>query len=165
LIAKALVHEPRVLFLDEPSAGVDVELRRDIWNVVRGLRDQGVTILLTTHYIEEAEQIADRVGVIHKGELVLVEETHSLIRRMGQRQLVLRLMSPLQQLPAALAPWAPALAADGMTLHCNFSQDISGAETAQLLQILGSAAIAVRDLQTQQSSLEEIFVQLVQSKS
>jgi len=165
LIAKALVHEPRVLFLDEPSAGVDVELRRDIWNVVRGLRDQGVTILLTTHYIEEAEQIADRVGVINKGELVLVEETHSLIRRMGQRQLVLRLGSPLQQLPAALAPWAPTLSADGMTLHCSFSQDISGGETAQLLQVLGSEAIAVQDLQTQQSSLEEIFVQLVQSKS
>ena len=133
--------------------------------MVRGLRDQGVTSLLTTHYIEEAEQIADRVGVIHKGELVLVEETHSLIRRMGQRQLVLHLMSPLQQLPAALAPWAPPLPADGMTRHCNFSQDITGAETAHLLQILSSAAIAVRDLQTQQSSLEEIFVQLVQSKS
>jgi ABC-2 type transport system ATP-binding protein len=161
LIAKALVHEPRVLFLDEPSAGVDVELRRDIWTVVRGLREQGVTIILTTHYIEEAEQIADRVGVIHKGELVLVEETGTLIRRMGQRQLVVRLTAPQQQAPATLAPWAPVLSGDGLTLHCRFTQDISGIEISPLLLALQQEGISVRDLQTEQSSLEEIFVQLV----
>ena len=161
LIAKALVHEPRVLFLDEPSAGVDVELRRDIWTAVRNLRQQGVTIILTTHYIEEAEQIADRVGVIHKGELMLVEETGTLIRRMGQRQLLVRLTAPLQQIPPSLAPWAPTLGSDALTLQCRFTQDISGTEVAQVLQALHHEGLSVRDLQTEQSSLEDIFVQLV----
>lgn len=163
LIAKALIHEPRVLFLDEPSAGVDVELRRDIWDVVRGLKASGVTIILTTHYIEEAEQIADRVGVIDKGRMVLVEDTRTLIRRLGQRFLRLQLAAPLAAVPAPLADLATVLSEDGLTLHCTFPHDIDGDGTARLLQTLAATGVAVRDLQTGQSSLEDIFLQLVRA--
>lgn len=163
LIAKALIHEPRVLFLDEPSAGVDVELRRDIWEVVRALKASGVTIILTTHYIEEAEQIADRVGVIDKGRMVLVEDTRTLIRRLGQRFLRLQLAAPLAQVPSSLADFAPVLSDDGLTLHCTFPHDIDGAGTERLLQALAAAGTVVRDLQTGQSSLEDIFLQLVRA--
>jgi len=162
LIAKALSHNPRVLFLDEPSAGVDVELRRDMWAVVRSLRDQGVTIILTTHYIEEAEQMADRIGILNKGQLVLVEDTATLIHRLGRRQLTLTLQQPLAALPPGLDATDLSLSEDGLTLICSFEQ-ASGQmpPITQLLRQLEQAGCSVRDLHTQQSSLEEIFVQLV----
>ena len=161
LIAKALSHEPRVLFLDEPSAGVDVELRRDMWNVVRGLRDAGVTIILTTHYIEEAEEMADRIGIISRGELILVEEKATLMQKLGRKQLTLHLQDALTRIPAALAEYGLTLSADGMTLVYSFENEGGRARITALLRQLSETGITFRDLETSQSSLEEIFVSLV----
>jgi ABC-2 type transport system ATP-binding protein len=161
MIAKALAHEPQVLFLDEPTAGVDVELRRDMWNVVRELRDSGVTIILTTHYIEEAEEMADRIGVINHGEIILVEQKTELMRKLGKKQMTLQLHSPLAALPDALAPFKLELKADGSELL--YTYDTQGERTGitLLLGALGEQGIRFRDLSTDQSSLEEIFVSLV----
>ena len=161
LIAKALSHEPRLLFLDEPSAGVDVELRRDMWNVVRGLRDSGVTIILTTHYIEEAEEMADRVGVISRGELILVEDKATLMRKLGRKQLTLHLQEPLPAIPTVLNDYGLNLSADGMTLVYSFENEGGRVRITGLLRQLGEAGVTFRDLETSQSSLEEIFVSLV----
>jgi len=163
LIAKALAHEPRLLFLDEPTAGVDVELRRDMWNVVRTLRDTGVTVILTTHYIEEAEEMADRIGVINRGELVLVEEKDELMRKLGRKELTLHLQVPLEALPPELDGYALQLSEDGTEL--TYVYDTQGERTGitTLLQDLSGAGIRFRDLQTRQSSLEEIFVSLVRN--
>jgi ABC-2 type transport system ATP-binding protein len=163
LIAKALAHEPQVLFLDEPTAGVDVELRGHMWQVVRELRASGVTIILTTHYIEEAELMADRVGVISKGELVVVEEKHELMRKMGRKQLTLHLNEPLASLPPRLAPYRLALAHDGRELVYTYDTQAQRTGITGLLDDLAAAGIEFRDLQTTQSSLEEIFVDLVKS--
>ena len=165
MIAKALSHEPQILFLDEPSAGVDVELRRDMWDMVRGLRASGVTIILTTHYIEEAEQMADRIGVISKGELILVEDKAALMQKLGKRQLKLQLKSPLARIPEALAGRALELSADGRELVYTF--DTQGTETGieALLHALGEHGIAYKDLQSSESSLEEIFVSLVRAQA
>ena len=163
MIAKALVHEPKVLFLDEPSAGVDVELRKDMWQLVRALRDSGVTIILTTHYIEEAEQMADRIGVINKGELILVEDKATLISKLGRKELRLHLAQQLQSIPAALAGYALTLADDGMMLVFTFHNDAERARIAALLREVHQAGIEFRDLETRQSSLEDIFVSLVRS--
>ncbi|KGI77725.1 multidrug ABC transporter ATP-binding protein [Oleiagrimonas soli] len=163
MIAKALSHEPEILFLDEPTAGVDVELRRDMWEVVRGLRERGVTIILTTHYIEEAEQMADRVGVINKGRIMLVEDTAELMRKLGEKRLILQLSEPLQRVPETLASHRLTLAADGRELV--YTYDAQGERTGitGLLRELSAAGITFRDLSTKQSSLEEIFVNLVRS--
>jgi ABC-2 type transport system ATP-binding protein len=161
MIAKALVHEPQLLFLDEPSAGVDVELRRDMWQRIRELRDSGVTIILTTHYIEEAEEMADRIGIINKGELVLVEDKATLIRKLGRKELRLHLREKLAAVPAALAGWKLGLSDDGMTLVFVFSDEAERARIAQLLREVGQAGIEFKDLETRQSSLEDIFVSLV----
>jgi ABC-2 type transport system ATP-binding protein len=161
LIAKALSHEPRVLFLDEPSAGVDVELRRDMWNVVRGLRDSGVTIILTTHYIEEAEEMADRIGIISRGELIVVEDKATLMHKLGRKQLTLHLQDALSGVPVALAEYGLSLSADGMTLVYSFENEGGRARITTLLRQLSEAGVAFRDLETSQSSLEEIFVSLV----
>jgi len=165
LIAKALAHEPRVLFLDEPTAGVDVELRRDMWRVIRELRDTGVTIILTTHYIEEAEEMADRVGVINKGEIVLVEEKAELMRKLGRKQLALHLAVPLAAVPDGLSAHNLELSEGGEELI--YTYDTTGERTGitTLLQDLNAAGIRFRDLQTRQSSLEEIFVNLVRTPS
>jgi ABC-2 type transport system ATP-binding protein len=162
MIAKALVHEPRILFLDEPSAGVDVELRRDMWKTVRALRDAGVTVILTTHYIEEAEEMADRIGVIHKGELILIEEKTTLMRKLGRKELVLHLAEPLRAIPTSLAPFNLALHADGHTLIYGFESEGGRERITQLLRELNQLGLAFRDLETRQSSLEDIFVSLVQ---
>jgi ABC-2 type transport system ATP-binding protein len=161
LIAKALSHEPRILFLDEPTAGVDVELRKDMWQVVRSLRASGVTIILTTHYIEEAEDMADRVGVISKGEIILVEDKAELMRKLGRKQLTLHLHKRLKAIPAALAPYQLTLANGGHELV--YSYDTQGERTGitRLLDELAAADIRFKDLHTTQSSLEEIFVNLV----
>jgi ABC-2 type transport system ATP-binding protein len=161
MIAKALSHEPRILFLDEPSAGVDVELRRDMWAVVRGLRDAGVTIILTTHYIQEAEEMADRVGVINKGELILVDDKAALMHKLGRKQLILHLQSPLTTLPDSLADIGLALTADCSTLSLSYDADRERPPVATILRRLEEAGIAYRDLETRQSSLEDIFVNLV----
>lgn len=165
LIAKALAHEPRVLFLDEPTAGVDVELRKDMWNVVEDLRSQGVTIILTTHYIEEAEAIADRIAVINKGEILLVEETSELVARMGQKQLNIELTEKIDAVPGALEPHGLELSDDGLRL--TYVYDTRGDRTGitTLLADLQTAGVQMKDLQTQQSSLEEIFVGLVKESS
>jgi ABC-2 type transport system ATP-binding protein len=164
LIAKALAHEPRVLFLDEPTAGVDVELRRDMWALVRGLRETGVTIILTTHYIEEAEEMADRIGVISKGEIIVVEQKAELMSKLGRKQLTLNLQEPLSEIPASLAPYGLELQAGGCELV--YTYDAQGQRTGitRLLTDLSAAGVAFRDLQTEQSSLEEIFVGLVKDK-
>jgi len=161
LIAKALAHEPQVLFLDEPTAGVDVELRQDMWQVVRELRDSGVTIILTTHYIEEAELMADRVGVINKGELIVVEEKEELMRKMGSKRMVLQLHKELAQVPASLASHNLTLAAGGKELVYTYDTRAGRIGITGLLDDLAAAGIGFRDLQTSQSSLEEIFVGLV----
>jgi ABC-2 type transport system ATP-binding protein len=161
MIAKALVHEPRLLFLDEPTAGVDVELRRDMWQLVRELRTSGVTIILTTHYIEEAEEMADRIGIINNGRLMLVEEKDKLMRKLGRKELRLHLQEKLETVPAPLAPWKLALAADGMTLVFTFGTELEQARIAQLLREVTACGIEFRDLETQQSSLEDIFVSLL----
>ncbi|RCV87374.1 ABC transporter ATP-binding protein [Billgrantia montanilacus] len=167
LIAKALAHEPKVLFLDEPTAGVDVELRREMWEVVRQLRDQGVTIILTTHYIEEAEEMADRIGVILRGELVLVEEKAALMRQLGRKELTLHLDHALDQVPAALAGHDLALTEEGHALVYTYdvARQEEGTGIAGLLADLEATGIRVKDLHTRQSSLEEIFVSLVRERA
>ncbi|MCX7042034.1 MAG: ABC transporter ATP-binding protein [Gammaproteobacteria bacterium] len=163
LIAKALSHEPRVLFLDEPTAGVDVELRRDMWQMVRDLRASGVTIILTTHYIEEAEEMADRIGVINKGELILVEDKAVLMRKLGKKQLTLHLQSPLDRIPDALASPALELAEDGHALVYTFDAQQEETGIAPLLQQLAAQGIVFKDLHSSESSLEDIFVSLLHS--
>jgi ABC-2 type transport system ATP-binding protein len=165
LIAKALSHEPRVLFLDEPSAGVEVELRRDMWQLVRTLRDTGVTIILTTHYIEEAEEMADRVGVMRKGRLVLVEDKAELMRKLGKKQLTLQLQQPLAEVPALLAPYALELSADGNELRFTYDTRSGHLDMVGFMQRLAEAGIAFKDLHTTQSSLEDIFVSLVHEEA
>ena len=161
MIAKALSHEPDILFLDEPTAGVDVELRRDMWNLVRRLREQGVTIILTTHYIEEAEEMADRVGVILKGELILVEEKTALMKKLGKKTLTLYLQDPLDAVPAELAEWNVTLKAEGHELEYVFDSNQEKTGVPSLLRRLSDLGIAFKDLNTSQSSLEDIFVSLV----
>jgi ABC-2 type transport system ATP-binding protein len=165
MIAKALAHEPRVLFLDEPTAGVDVELRRDMWDLVRRMRDQGVTIILTTHYIDEAEEMADRIGVINHGELVVVEEKSRLMKKLGKRQLTLTLQEPLPAIPPELGEWSLALNANGHELQFTFDASVEQTGVAPLLRRLEQLGISYRDLNTQESSLEEIFVSLVGRKA
>ena len=161
MIAKALSHEPDILFLDEPTAGVDVELRRDMWNMVRGLRERGVTIILTTHYIEEAEEMADRVGVISKGRLILVEEKHALIKKMGRKTLTLNLADPLTAIPAELGEWTLELAGEGHELVYEFDSQAEATGVPSLLRRMSDLGIGFKDLNTTQSSLEDIFVGLV----
>jgi ABC-2 type transport system ATP-binding protein len=161
LIAKALSHEPEILFLDEPTAGVDVELRRDMWALVRRLRESGVTIILTTHYIEEAEEMADRIGVISKGKLILVEDKTTLMKKLGRKQLNVHLSEPLAAIPPALSDWNLALKDGGCELEYSFDSNEKGAGIPALLRHLGELGIAYKDLQTRQSSLEDIFVSLV----
>ena len=166
MIAKALAHEPEILFLDEPTAGVDVELRRDMWALVRQLRDQGVTIILTTHYIDEAEEMADRIGIINKGELILVEEKANLMQKLGKRRLTLNLQEPIERLPDTLTGWPLALTAGGNQLEYTFDAHAAAAgahprDIPSLLRRLGELGIGFKDLHTSQSSLEEIFVSLV----
>jgi ABC-2 type transport system ATP-binding protein len=164
LIAKALSHEPNILFLDEPTAGVDVELRKDMWEIVRALRASGVTIILTTHYIEEAEEMADRIGVISKGEIILVEDKAALMHKLGKKQLTLQLNHKLDAIPPACAPYGLTLAADGGELI--YTYDTQGERTGitALLKALNEAGIRFRDLSTTQSSLEDIFVDLVRQE-
>jgi len=161
MIAKALAHEPQVLFLDEPTAGVDVELRQDMWNVVRGLQASGVTIILTTHYIEEAEEMADRIGVINRGEIILVEQTAELMRKLGKKQMTLQLHAPLTELPPSLAQFALELNADGYELVYTYDTRSDRTGITTLLSAVAEAGIRFKDLSTTQSSLEEIFVSLV----
>jgi ABC-2 type transport system ATP-binding protein len=165
MIAKALSHEPKILFLDEPSAGVDVELRRDMWEMVRLLRENGVTIILTTHYIEEAEEMADRVGVISKGELILVEEKAALMRKLGKKQLLLDLQSPLEKVPEDLNGYTLDLADSGRKLIYSYDAQANETGIPQLLRSLAELHIDFKDLHTEQSSLEDIFVSLVSTRS
>jgi len=165
MIAKALSHEPRILFLDEPTAGVDVELRRDMWAMVRKLRESGVTIILTTHYIEEAEEMADRIGVINKGEIILVEDKAVLMEKLGKRQLTIQLQAPLTAIPAALSDYRLELSADGGELTYSFDAQHEGTGIAGLMRQLAGSGVDFKDLQTRQSSLEDIFVSLVRSPS
>jgi ABC-2 type transport system ATP-binding protein len=161
LIAKALAHEPRVLFLDEPTAGVDVELRRDMWALLRRLRDDGVTIILTTHYIAEAEEMADRVGVIHKGRLIVVEAKAELMKKLGKKQLMLHLQEPLEEVPEGLRAWELELNHGGTELRLTFQAGEEQSCIPALLRRIGELGIEFRDLNTRESSLEEIFVDLV----
>jgi ABC-2 type transport system ATP-binding protein len=161
MIAKALSHEPAILFLDEPSAGVDVELRRDMWNLVRDLRRDGTTIILTTHYIEEAEEMADRVGVIRKGELVALDDTAVLMRQMGKKTLKIALDPPLAALPAELEPWGAVIEDDGHSLCYRFDSHAETTGISGLMRRLDELDIGYKDLSTEQSSLEDIFVSLV----
>jgi ABC-2 type transport system ATP-binding protein len=164
LIAKALSHEPEVLFLDEPTAGVDVELRRDMWALVRGLRESGVTIILTTHYIDEAEEMADRIGVISKGELIVVEEKIELMKKLGKKQLTFNLQEPLAAVPLELSDWRLALKADGHELEYTFESNEERNGISTLLKRLSDLGIGFKDLNSHQSSLEEIFVSLVSDR-
>lgn len=164
MIAKALSHEPDILFLDEPTAGVDVELRRDMWNMVRKLRERGVTIILTTHYIEEAEEMADRVGVISGGKLILVEEKQALMRKLGRKTLTLNLAELLAEVPAELAQWNVQLASDGHELIYEFDSQAESTGVPSLLRRMSDLGIGFKDLHTKQSSLEDIFVGLVHHK-
>src|ERR687894_547541 len=164
MIAKALSHEPQILFLDEPTAGVDVELRREMWEMVRSLRGSGVTIILTTHYIVEAEEMADRIGVINNGEIILVEEKAELMRQLGQKQLTLQLHDELTEIPATLADYNLELAADGYELVYTYDTRSGRADIAALLADLNNTGVRFKDLQTKQSSLEEIFVSLVREE-
>ncbi len=163
MIAKALSHEPKILFLDEPTAGVDVELRRDMWEMVRGLRESGVTIILTTHYIEEAEEMADRIGVIRKGEIILVEDKDVLMRKLGRKSLTIQLREPLAAVPAGLESFALELDADGHRLVYGFDTQSEDTRIADLLRRLHDAGIDFSDLNTEESSLEDIFVSLVRA--
>ena len=165
MIAKALSHEPQILFLDEPTAGVDVELRRDMWEMVRALRESGVTIILTTHYIEEAELMADRIGVISGGKIILVEDKTALMEKLGKKQLTLTLQSPLLAIPADLAREPLTLSADGLELIYTFDAASDRTGIAALLRRLGECGIDFKDLKTKESSLEEIFVSLVSHRS
>ncbi len=164
LIAKALAHEPRILFLDEPTAGVDVELRHEMWNLVRALREDGVTIILTTHYIGEAEEMADRVGVIHDGELILVEDKAHLMRKLGRKALTLQLQQRIEDIPDALADYGLELAADGHELVYHYDTTGEATGITRLLSDLKRSGIRFRDLRTKESSLEEIFVNLVRER-
>lgn len=164
MIAKALSHEPGILFLDEPTAGVDVELRRDMWALVRDLRAGGVTVILTTHYLEEAEEMADRVGVVNRGELILVEEKAELMRKLGRKELVLHLFEPLTAIPPELGAYGLALSGDGSELTYTYDTQAERTGITSLLRDLAAAGIRFRDLQTSQSSLEEIFVSLVSER-
>jgi ABC-2 type transport system ATP-binding protein len=164
MIAKALSHEPSILFLDEPTAGVDVELRRDMWAMVRRLRDSGVTIILTTHYIEEAEEMADRIGVISKGEIVLVEDKHVLMRKLGKKQLSLQLQAPLAAVPTELSEYQLELSPDGTELTYTFDAQHENTGIAPLMRQLAASGVDFKDLQTKQSSLEDIFVSLVRAQ-
>jgi ABC-2 type transport system ATP-binding protein len=165
LIAKALAHEPEILFLDEPTAGVDVELRRDMWALVRRLRESGVTIILTTHYIEEAEEMADRIGVISKGELIVVEEKTALMKKLGKKQLTLHLQEPMAEIPAGLADWGLTLTNGGCDLEYTFDAHEERTGIPGLLRRLAELGIGFKDLNTEQSSLEEIFVSLVSERA
>jgi ABC-2 type transport system ATP-binding protein len=160
MIAKALSHEPQILFLDEPTAGVDVELRRDMWGLVRDMRSRGVTIILTTHYIEEAEEMADRVGVINKGQLIVVEEKSTLMKKLGKRQLTLHLQEPMKEVPPSLASWSLVLKNDGNDLEYTFDSHAAHG-ISDLLRRLNELGIGFKDLNTRESSLEDIFVSLV----
>jgi ABC-2 type transport system ATP-binding protein len=164
MIAKALSHEPEILFLDEPTAGVDVELRRDMWALVRGLRDGGVTIILTTHYIDEAEEMADRIGVISKGELIVVEEKTELMKKLGKKQLTLHLQEPLTAVPAELSDWKLALTDDGHALEYTFDSHEESTGIPVLLRRVSDLGIEFKDLNTRQSSLEDIFVSLIRNE-
>jgi ABC-2 type transport system ATP-binding protein len=164
MIAKALAHEPEILFLDEPTAGVDVELRRDMWALVRKLRESGVTIILTTHYIDEAEEMADRIGIISKGQLILAEEKSSLMQKLGKRQLTLKLQEPMTAIPAGLGDWALALKAEGTQLEYTFDAKAERSDIPALLRRMGELGIGFKDLNTRESSLEEIFVNLVHER-
>ena len=164
MIAKALAHEPDILFLDEPTAGVDVELRRDMWNMVRRLREKGTTIILTTHYIEEAEEMADRVGVINKGELILVEEKNELMKKLGRKVLHLQLSEPMTTVPASLSQWNLQLSDQGSTLTYEFDAKADRTGVPSLLAAMRDAGIGFKDLDTRQSSLEDIFVGLIHEK-
>jgi len=165
LIAKALAHEPQVLFLDEPTAGVDVELRREMWELVRQLRDSGVTIILTTHYIAEAEEMADRIGVINHGELILVESKDRLMKKLGRKQLTLHLQNPLERIPAELEDWNLELKNAGNDLEYSFDATEERTSIPALLRRMGELGIAFKDLNTRQSSLEDIFVGLVRKRA
>ncbi len=165
MIAKALSHEPTVLFLDEPTAGVDVELRRDMWESMRDLKAKGVTIILTTHYIEEAEEMADRIGVISKGQLILVEEKHELMRKLGKKELTLQLQEPLAYLPEALSAYPLELKAEGHELVYTYDTKNEHGAIAALMRQLAAEGVEFKDLQTRQSSLEDIFVQLVKEQA
>jgi ABC-2 type transport system ATP-binding protein len=165
LIAKALAHEPQILFLDEPTAGVDVELRRDMWTLVRRLRESGVTIILTTHYIDEAEEMADRIGVINRGELIVVEEKTALMRKLGKKQLTLHLEEPMARIPAGLGGWELVLRNGGCDLEYTFLASEEGKTIPALLRRMGELGIAYKDLNTRQSSLEDIFVSLVSERT
>ena len=164
MIAKALAHEPDILFLDEPTAGVDVELRRDMWDLVRRLRDLGTTIILTTHYIEEAEEMADRVGVINKGELILVEEKHALMEKLGRKILHLQLTEPLRQCRKRSPQWSPSLSEGGKVLTYEFDAKADRTGIPSLLTAMRDAGIGFKDLDTKQSSLEDIFVDLIHER-
>ena len=164
MIAKALSHEPRILFLDEPTAGVDVELRQDMWKLVRSLRESGTTIILTTHYIEEAEEMADRVGVINRGELILVEEKAELMRKLGRKQLTVQLQAPVDRIPDALAPYGLELSPKGDELTYTYDTHAERTGITGLLHAISEAGLRLKDLQTQQSSLEEIFVNLLKEQ-
>jgi ABC-2 type transport system ATP-binding protein len=165
MIAKALSHEPDILFLDEPTAGVDVELRRDMWTLVRGLRDRGVTIILTTHYIDEAEEMADRIGVISKGELIVVEEKAALMKKLGRKQLTVHLQQPMAAIPAALQDWQLALNSGGTELEYSFDASKEHTGVPELLRRISELGIEFSDLNTRQSSLEDIFVNLVKERA
>lgn len=165
MIAKALSHEPEILFLDEPTAGVDVELRRDMWELVQKLRNSGVTVILTTHYIEEAEEMADRIGVIDKGSLILVEDKDTLMKRLGRKQLIISLLKHLDQLPAELKAETTTLSEDGLHIFYTFESKEEETGISTLLKKLSEHSIEFRDLETKQSSLEEIFVNLVGNRS
>ncbi|MDH5471696.1 MAG: ABC transporter ATP-binding protein [Gammaproteobacteria bacterium] len=164
LIGKALVHEPRVLFLDEPTAGVDVELRKDMWALVRRLRESGVTIVLTTHYIEEAEEIADRVGVINNGELLLVDDKQALMQKLGKKQMVVELKDAISEIPHVLSEWVLELSTDGQQLTYTYDPRNLHTGIASLLRAISDAGLLLKDIQTTQSSLEDIFVDLVKKK-
>jgi ABC-2 type transport system ATP-binding protein len=164
LIAKALSHQPEILFLDEPTAGVDVELRKEMWALVRKLREKGTTIILTTHYIEEAEEMADRVGVINKGKIVLVEEKNELMKKLGKKQVILDLLQPLKTLPPSLEEFNLTLSEDGNHLVYTYDTTANRTGITTVLQALSDNQIKFRDLNTKESSLEEIFVELVQDK-
>jgi ABC-2 type transport system ATP-binding protein len=164
MIAKALSHQPEILFLDEPTAGVDVELRRDMWALVRGLRDNGVTVVLTTHYIEEAEEMADRIGVISKGQLILVEDKVTLMKKLGKKQLTLQLQERMTEIPPGLGDWRLQLAADGNELEYSFDINAERTGISALLRRMGDLGVGYKDLNTHQSSLEDIFVSLVSDR-
>jgi ABC-2 type transport system ATP-binding protein len=164
MIAKALSHEPKILFLDEPTAGVDVSLRKDMWNLVKVLKDKGTTVILTTHYIEEAEEMADRIGIIRSGELIMVDDKFALMKKLGKKELSLQLASPLEALPSELNLTGFSLSDDKCELHYQFDAKDQEIDITKLLQIVAASGVTFKDLSTKQSSLEEIFVSLVNAQ-